>query len=407
MNRARLFLGRGGLVALLACAATLFSTAPASAIPRLTLLTGARCSNCHVDSAGGGLRSEMGWYAANHNGMVTWDQVGWSGLHDLKSNTLFDGLLTLGFDSRYQIFKTPPSYDAFGKYDAGKRLYVPMQIAPTLALQPLKELTVVGAFNLIAVDFGAGKHTYPGESAWEAWAKYQPSELAPYIRAGMIQPKVGIRHDDHTMLIRNNAMTGGRPKPMLAPYWTDPGVEVGYEGIHWVSAEATLFQARNLADSVLPLAGAKTYPIKRGDLGYAGTLTFSPQSLELGLNSWIGASILGAGDFQMLYGFAGLGKTYLGTLMAEVSRSTPAKDTSTLNYMVIANYPVWEWLALEGRGEWAKTSAPSNVTFRTDAYTFGVQYMPLPFIELRPEYRYIKTNDYALGEYTLQAHFFF
>ena len=380
----------------------------ASALPRFTLMTGARCSNCHVDAAGGGLRTEMGWYAMNHAGSFTWDQIGWQGLHDLKSNTYFNGLMTVGFDSRYQMFKTPPSYNAFGNYDAGSRLFVPMQFAPSVSLQPVQQLTLLGTVNLAAVDFGAGKHIYPGQSVWEAWAKYQPGIELPYLRAGMIQPKVGIRHDDHTMLINTNAFMGGRPKPMIAPYWTDPGAEIGYEGLHFVSAEASVFMARNLADSVLPLAGSKTPPIKRDAMGYSGTLTFSPQSLEYGLNSWLGASVLGSGDFQMLYGFAGIGKTYLGSLMGEISRSAPAASTTTLNYMVIASYPAFDWLAIEARGEWAKTTGPTAATsFGTDAYVFGIQYFPVPFLELRPEYRYIKTVEYALGEYTLQAHVFF
>jgi len=380
----------------------------ASALPRMTLMTGARCSNCHVDAAGGGLRTAMGWYAVNHAGSFTWDQLGWQGLHDLKSNTFLDGRATVGFDSRYQMFKTPPHYDAFGKYEGGKRLFVPMQFSPSLAVQPLSELTVLGSVNLYALDFGLGKHIYAGQSAWQAWARYQPGITLPYLRAGMIQPKVGIRHDDHTMLIRTNALMGGRPKPMIAPYWSDLGAEIGYEGLPWVSAEASVFMARNLSDSVLSLAGNKTTPIRRDSLGYSGTLTLAPQSLELGLNSWLGASLLGADEFQMLYGFAGIGKTYLGSLMGEISRSKPTSGTTTLNYMIIASYPMFEWLDVEARGEWAKTTGPDAAgSFRTDAYVLGVQYFPMPFIELRPEYRYIRTKEYATGQYTLQAHFFF
>ena len=41
------------------------------------------------------------------------------------------------------------------------------------------------------------------------------------------------------------------------------------------------------------------------------------------------------------------------------------------------------------------------------AVVAGVQWMPFPMIELRPEYRYLDTTAYRMAQYTLQVHLFY
>ena len=40
-------------------------------------------------------------------------------------------------------------------------------------------------------------------------------------------------------------------------------------------------------------------------------------------------------------------------------------------------------------------------------YVAGVEFFPLPYVELRPEYRLIDTLDYRFGQATLQVHLFY
>ena len=61
---------------------------------------------------------------------------------------------------------------------------------------------------------------------------------------------------------------------------------------------------------------------------------------------------------------------------------------------------------IEARAERA-TSELGSQTAETRALVAGLQFEPLPFVELRPEYRYLVTDDYTLGQYTLQLHLFF
>ena len=86
--------------------------------------------------------------------------------------------------------------------------------------------------------------------------------------------------------------------------------------------------------------------------------------------------------------------------------------------MALASYNIKEWLIAELRLEQATASAETKLGSReatTRQAVVGFQYFPIPYVELRPEYRLILSSDtegglqseYALGQYTLQVHLFF
>ncbi len=367
-------------------------TGPGHALPRMTLTTGAPCANCHVDPQGSGLRTDLGWYAMNQTGAWTWKQIGWNSLHNLEDNTLLDGKVSLGLDYRGQMARLGrPTRGADGKVQLPDRKVIPMQLTPEIAVMPTDTVTVTGSMNAAAF-----VKNYPGQSPWQAWARWQPSPNAPYVRAGMMQPSVGIRHDDHTMLLRSDAASPRQP--MIPPDYADPGVEVGWSPVHWLLVQAGALWSRNLSDAVPTVA--------IDEPGASGRIALFPQLLDLGLNGLAGASYLRAGDLQLTSGYAGVGKNYWGTLLFEASHATRSAHHSTLNLMLHATVPVKDWLTVEGRAERA-TSELGNQKAETRALVAGLQFEPVPFVELRPEYRYLVTDDYTLGQYTLQLHLFF
>jgi len=61
---------------------------------------------------------------------------------------------------------------------------------------------------------------------------------------------------------------------------------------------------------------------------------------------------------------------------------------------------------LNGRVERA-TTEKAGEEFVTDALVIGAEIFPVPYLELRPEYRILRTNNYSLGQHTIQVHFFF
>lgn len=383
------------------------AAAPAHALPRYTLTAGSRCSNCHVNPQGSGLRSDLGWYAMNTVGAVTWDKLGLKGLHDLESNTFQDGKLTVGTDLRMQLVRRAPvvtSSTANGTVDLPGHVVIPMQFSPAFAFSPIPTLTAQAQFNAFGYYgqyFTENHFHYPGQSHWDAWLRWAPSPKLPYVRAGYLQPSVGIRHDDHTILTRSNPFS---PKqPLLAPFWNEPGAEVGYEGLHLLNVEASIFKPNNLLESVGG-QGGKPY-IDKSDLAWSARLTLWPRLEDQQVNGMAGASILGAGDFQMENVYLGVGKSYWGSIIGEFAHSV-AGTRKTYTGAVIVAWPFREWLTLEGRAE-RGIARQADLRAQTDAYVLGVQFMPVPMVELRPEYRYLRTDTYTLAQYTVQVHLYF
>ena len=352
------------------------------------------------------MRSELGWYAANTLGAATWDKLGLQKLNDLESNTFFGGKFTAGGDVRFQLTRIGaplPSPVAGGPVELPDRIFFPMQISPGGSLNLHKTLTIAGNVNLAGFAY-----RYPGQALYDAYIKWMPDQSLPYIRAGMIQPSFGLRHDDHTMLIRANP--AGSSRPLLAPFWGDLGAEIGYEGLHLLNLEAAVFMPRNLANSVQSIT---TDYIGKNDVGVSGRAVLWPRLEEEGINFALGVSAMKAGEFAMEDVFAGVGKTYWGTLMAEGSHSTAGnRDTTAASF--IADWTPREWFVVEGRAERAIVH-DTNRRVQRDQYVAGLQFFPVPYLELRPEYRYVTNadtapfglTDWTMGQYTLQVHAFF
>src|SRR5438128_10443826 len=52
------------------------------ALPRFSLLTGTRCSACHFDPQGSGIRTELGWSYMNNTGAFKWTRSNEGGTTD-------------------------------------------------------------------------------------------------------------------------------------------------------------------------------------------------------------------------------------------------------------------------------------------------------------------------------------
>lgn len=380
-----------GSVALLSLCTTLLLASTAHALPRMTLTAGSRCSNCHVNPQGGGLRNDMGFYALAQAGMVTWEQVGWQKFHDLSDNQALDGRLTYGFDYRGVLAKLgAPRWGSDGQVVEPARIPVPMQLTPALAYKITDWLSATASVNPLW-----WVRNYPGQSPADGWLQIKLAQGMPSLRVGMIQPSFGIRHDDHTLLLRRNPKTLGQP--LLPPSYADPGAEVTWEPTHWLTVDAAALWGRNLALAD-PTALAADKPV------FSGRLTLWPQVLDWGLNSWVGASALMADGSTLLGGHLGLGKNYWGTVIGEAVWSKTRGDREILSTLVHVSHSIKDWLVLEARWERSQSTQPGQADGEATSYVAGIQWMPLPNVELRPEYRWLDTKDYLLAQYTLQFH---
>lgn len=356
----------------------------AGALPRFSLLTGTRCSACHFNPQGSGIRNELGWSTMNQVGALQPADIGLEALYEAETNTLWDGLVTVGLDARLQMAKLGRTSDA-------PRKIIPMQLAPSVAITPFEELAIYGTYN-------AGPTRYVAQTNYEFAVQYQPEVTLPSIRAGYIQPSFGVRHDDHTMFMRRDAADLG--VPVIPPNYNDWGAEINYEGQRWLTVNVGAFSARSLSKKV-ELAIDSTQPL------YLARVMLWPQLLDEGLNGMVGGSFFGNQEFSMMNAFVGIGIADKATIYGEGMYTRTSENRIIRNLMVQGSYQLAQWLALEWRYEWGLTEHVSTGPFYANSFVIGTQFFPLPYLEIRPEYRYFEDDEYGMGQYTLQFHAFY
>lgn len=423
-----LTLAARALVGLLLC------TGVALATPRMSLTAGTPCTACHVNPNGAEGRTEVGFVAMHRVGMLTWDKLGAQAYHDIDSNAFLDGMVGVGVDFRTQTARLgrPELVDNGGKTTTQIPDYetFPMQAQPYLYVIPTGGLTLYGTWLMGPDTLRDGKFCDPvfkGMSCFGAQAMYELGGTLPNVRVGVFQPGIGVRHDDHTILTRGDA--ADRRVPIIAPGYAEAGGEVAWQPRQWVRTEVGVFNTHNL-DLALN-DGTKTADL--WPVAWQGRVTFQPL-FEFGgaekkpkvedefgddfgaadaapvtpfvLNTWLGASGYGSGDFRLVNAFLGLGIHEGLALLSEVSMSQRTTQHDTLNGMVALSYTPWAWIAGTLRAERASTSTDtSDIT--TWQYVATLEFFPLPGIELRPEYRLVQTDDYRFGQATLQVHLFY
>lgn len=391
-------------------------SASAWAVPRMSLIAGTPCDACHINHQGAGMRTEIGWGTGAFTGQFMYEDIGLEDVSYIESNFYLEGLVGAGIDVRLQAARLGrPGRDEDGEVALPDRVVIPMQLQPYLAIAPTDWLTLYGTYNVDAQVFRGGDGPcdtrYAGTSCFEAIAKFQPDPMLPTLRVGQMQPYIGVRHDDHTMWIRRDA---SQLDPIIAPNYAEFGADLSYQPVYWFRADAGGYVANKLSESIHgrpPESGADVARdvVALNDLAYSARAQFLPQFSDLGVTSWLGASVYGAGDFLMQNYFVGVGKKDLVAVMLEGSLSGRGEDADheTLNLMGLASWQIFEWLILEGRYERATTQRQGE-DFLTQAGVLSVQYFPLPYIELRPEYRAtFVEGQYSLGQFTMQLHLFY
>ena len=212
----------------------------------------------------------------------------------------------------------------------------------------------------------------------------------------MIQPSIGIRYDDHTMLLRADA---ANPRtPIIPPNYAEPGAELMWQPKSWLQVTAGGFMNSQLQDSVAS--------VKQDNLAWLARATVLPQLMDWRVNTWLGMSAYGSGDFMMFNAFAGAGKDKTFAFMLEGAATRQAGDRETLSVMAKLDAPLASWLTLESRIEHA-TSTRQGKERQTRQLVVGARFLPIGYLKLIPEYRLLHTDEYVLGQYTLQAHAFF
>lgn len=366
------------------------------AIPQFSLLSGNKCVNCHVNNQGAGLRNELGWYASQELGLLKLDQVGLGAITKLESNGYFDGLLTLGFDFRAQSARSHKSPDA-------ERKTFPMQAAIYAAVKATDWATLEGTYNF-------GSVRYSGQEKYTASLLLQPEFSYPQLRIGYFQPSIGMRYDDHTMLVRQ--IGGAAGSSLIAPNYAELGAEINYDAVKWATLSAGVFSANNLSENSVQDEEGKAISLieDKKSPSFLGRLVFWPRAFENMLNTYVGASVLNNGDFTLTNIFAGAGLTDNVSLMGEYAISDKKDLRTTENASLELTYQIMPPLlayARAERGVTTTTATAEAVGTYSNQYVFGAQIFVLPFIEVRPEYRILDTELFKSTRYAVQLHVFY
>ena len=271
---------------------TLFAT-DALAVPRLSLTAGSPCATCHENPTGAGLRTLIGFETMHATAAAKWksadsmtgrplEQSLGNLLKGMKSNQFFDDRLGLGYDLRLQwahLGRPRQVIDETGKktIEIPKMRVIPMQIAPYARIKLTDWLKAYGGFNVGPKTFRGevcNPH-YRGQQCFDAaiQAKAAPGLM---IRGGMIQPSIGIRHDDHTIMIRGDA--SDRQTPIIPPNYAEWGGEVSYQPVSWFRVEGGAFETSQLDESLHDKRdqdGREQRGI--GMVAYGGRVTWIPQ----------------------------------------------------------------------------------------------------------------------------------
>lgn len=403
---------RSSLLGVLVAAAFLLVPRGAEALSHMALMSGTPCSTCHVNLQGGGMRTSIGWGSMSAVGLGQYEDIGLNFMSNRETNHLYKHFVSLGFDARWQAARVgAPSITLDDNGEVQAELppwdFFTMQLQPYLSITPHEMLTIYGTYNMGQGTLEEGDACwtpYPGQSCFEAMVVFEPHRRAPTLRAGMLQPSIGIRHDDHTMLIRQDA--GRERRPVIPANYAEWGAELHYQPKYWLSFDAGAYHAGNLAESI-----SNREWVDDDQVAWNLRATFFPQfgrPPRLRFTSLAGLSTYMADGFQMHNVFAGIGWMSRASLLFETALIGYGQwdQHNTRNISLLATIQTWQWLILQGRVEQSHATT-ANGDFNSFAFVGGLQFFPLPYIEIRPEYRYASNDRYSSGQYTVQLHLFY
>ncbi|MFA5512180.1 MAG: hypothetical protein WC313_06990 [Candidatus Kapaibacterium sp.] len=378
---------------------------------------GTKCTGCHINTQGAGVRSFQGWMSRNQSSLIDPSDIGLQGLFDLtqESNQIIEDKLLYGFDFRYQTARWG------AQAGASERKHMVMQWSNYLVYTPTDWLTFEGLYN-----FGYDIHEsmrYPGQQPAAGSVIITPSEDLPSVRVGYFQPTIGTRYEDHTMLNRMFA-SGSRGVPVVPADYAELGVQIDYEAIPWLGLSLGFFSSENLSKLRIPMGTTSTgAPVNGNHLSTVFRAMFFPPEIMPGVNIFAGGTLLMNSPLKTDNGiYFGNEFYYVGNvffniglvdkigLMTEYMRTVKQSLLEVNNISLELNYQLHESVIPYFRYEIGNTNyTADNAEFQTSHYVFGAKAYILPYIAFLPEYR-INDKEHMPGyasQWAFQVHVFY
>lgn len=375
----------------------------ASATPEFSIWSGNKCSTCHYAEQGGGARNNFGWNFARDASYFKVQEL--SFLEPLSTNVLFDTLITYGMDFRMQTIRSHKTENAV-------RRFFPMQASAYLNIRPIENITIDAQYNF-------GPKIFQGQQMWSASAILKLNEDLPYLRIGFFQPSMGLKDCDMTDMDRRTANLDGT-ESLIAPDYAEIGAEINYSSLEWLTAQFGIFDASSLREvtALGDLANSKSI---------VSRLVFYPGFMKnIFPDFFIGASNLYNHhtavkdeeelNYDYFYSTAFLGFSPVEDWLIQLKYTRSEKKYSRISnsYIAVLSYLVTPGIMINLKGQYGESDLYYN--YNKDNYllntnvtqlTLNAKVFLTPFMELIPEYRYMKTKEYESTRWAFQIHLYY
>ena len=360
-------------VAAVACSLWLVAllTPPTSAEPAFSVRTGYRCSTCHVNRTGGGLRTSFGSLYAQTTlpaRLLPWREGG----NLLPANPQARFNVGGDFRGQYLVADNSDAAETSSFEVTEANLYAQFRLVP-------------GRISLY-VDEKLGP---AGASAREFFGLYEFPRADGYVKVGKFLPPFGWRlPDDATFIRQFSGFTYSAP---------DTGVEVGFEPGKWsIHLAATNGAGGGSDDNRSKQVSVLTVRrIGKGRIGLSASNNL-PQDARVSQ-----AGILGGFHTGRL------------SLLAEADwRETRSMGTTTERWIgyLEADVLMSRGLNLKIAHDWLDPDRDVATDARTRT-TLGLEYVPVPFVQLRYMVRFRDGPPQVQGarndSVEIEAHLFF
>ncbi len=353
------------------------------ALPRFALRQGARCSDCHIDPTGGGMRNSGGFH------------FGWRVLpliypadKNFKFGNHIGPNIKIGIDYRTQYLYS----QQFGKTTFQKMegtLYSDIQLSD--------KIDAYAAYDFVnATWIGmAIAHILPNNS---------------YIKAGSFIPDYGLKIDDHTAYTRGGDLgylftTNKRQGLIFDPRYSITGAEIGYNigevGLITASVGSPVPLDFNTdptytINAMFNPVIANKYALMLGAsfMTFKGPLIYTQLPTEHKVTMYGGYLGLGVGNFTI-------------TGEYDIAHDYEAVGTNSSAAMVQGAYVLFKGLEAVVRYDLFNP----NISVSNDQVSrivAGFEFFPYSFIEIRPQYRFqFETPQVKNDSFVLQFHFYY
>ncbi|MFN0156488.1 MAG: hypothetical protein ACKVRP_00285 [Bacteroidota bacterium] len=350
----------------------------ASALPRFSARTGAKCQACHVNPSGGGIRQTFGvQYGRDELPVPTWSEE-----YNLDEfSTQITDFISVGADFRTLFFyQQLPDTGTLGK--TSSNAFWQMQGDVYLNFRIAKKVNIY-----------LDKGIYSG---YEIFGLLNILPANGFIKVGKFTPNFGMRMDDHTAFVREyTGFSAERGRPEIT------GAEVGVSpGPFTISGG--IFNAADVLG-----AGASN---QKAFLGRAEGMFKATEEINVGIGANMFTKKSASGVRTTLFGGFGAFSYQNFTLLGEVDMMQSKFLGATTDGIVVyveANYVVTPGLDLKAAYDFYDPNTDIK-TGSLSRYSVGLEFFPISGVEVRPMYRIIKEDptDVKNDEFHLLIHFY-